>query len=57
MEGAAGDPEKVTAAGPGLEASGVQAGKKTYFEVFTEGMLWMLVFYHSVVPDHDLFLL
>ncbi|XP_067932451.1 filamin-A-like isoform X2 [Watersipora subatra] len=39
VEGAAGDPEKVTAEGPGLQAGGVQAGKKTYFEVFTEGAI------------------
>lgn len=38
VEGSAGDASKVTASGPGLEASGVQQGKKTYFEVFTEGM-------------------
>ncbi|GFN93495.1 filamin-a-like [Plakobranchus ocellatus] len=36
VEGAAGDPSKVTAAGPGLEKTGVIAGKKTYFEVFTQ---------------------
>ena len=36
VEGAAGDPSKVTAAGPGLEKTGVIAGKKTYFEVFTK---------------------
>ncbi|RUS81267.1 hypothetical protein EGW08_010971 [Elysia chlorotica] len=35
VEGAAGDPTKVTAAGPGLEKTGVIVGKKTYFEVFT----------------------
>lgn len=38
VEGAAGDPEKVTAEGPGLQATGVQHSKKTFFEVFTEGM-------------------
>ena len=37
VEGAAGDASKVTAAGPGLERSGVQVKKKTYFEVFTKG--------------------
>ena len=37
VEGAAGDPEKVTAEGPGLQATGVQHSKKTYFEIFTEG--------------------
>lgn len=37
VEGAPGDPSQVTAAGPGLEPYGVQAGKKTYFEVYTEG--------------------
>jgi filamin len=36
VEGAAGDPSKVTASGPGLEKTGVIAGKKTYFEVFTQ---------------------
>jgi filamin len=35
VEGAAGDPSKVTATGPGLEKTGVVAGKKTYFEVQT----------------------
>lgn len=39
VEGSAGDAEKVTAAGPGLESSGVQCGKKTYFEVFTAGKI------------------
>ena len=36
VEGAAGDPSKVTAAGPGLEKTGVIVGKKTYFEVYTQ---------------------
>ncbi|CAG5133090.1 unnamed protein product, partial [Candidula unifasciata] len=36
VEGAAGDPAKVTAAGPGLEKTGVIVGKKTYFEVYTQ---------------------
>ena len=36
VEGAAGDPSKVTAAGPGLEKTGVVVGKKTYFEVYTQ---------------------
>uniref|UniRef100_A0A0B7BJW7 Calponin-homology (CH) domain-containing protein n=1 Tax=Arion vulgaris TaxID=1028688 RepID=A0A0B7BJW7_9EUPU len=36
VEGAAGDPAKVTAAGPGLEKTGVIVAKKTYFEVFTK---------------------
>jgi len=39
VEGAPGDPTKVTAAGPGLEPYGLQAGKKTFFEVYTEGEL------------------
>lgn len=38
VEGAAGDPSKVTAKGPGLEKTGVIVGKKTHFEVFTKGM-------------------
>lgn len=38
VEGSAGDAEKVSAEGPGLQASGVQSGKITHFEVFTEGM-------------------
>lgn len=38
VEGAPGDASKVTAAGPGLEPNGLQAGKKTYFEVYTEGV-------------------
>lgn len=37
VEGAAGDAEKVTAEGPGLQATGVQHSKKTSFEIFTEG--------------------
>ncbi|XP_056000448.1 filamin-A-like isoform X18 [Ostrea edulis] len=36
VEGAAGDPTKVTASGPGLEKTGVIATKRTYFEVFTK---------------------
>ncbi|KAL4226921.1 hypothetical protein ACF0H5_014899 [Mactra antiquata] len=36
VEGAAGDASKVTAAGPGLEKTGVIVGKKTHFEVFTK---------------------
>ncbi|XP_069604488.1 filamin-A isoform X1 [Ranitomeya imitator] len=32
-----GDPSKVTAQGPGLEASGNIANKSTYFEIFTAG--------------------
>ncbi|XP_052286873.1 filamin-A-like isoform X5 [Dreissena polymorpha] len=36
VEGAAGDASKVTAAGPGLEKTGVTVNKKTYFEVFTK---------------------
>lgn len=36
VEGAAGDPAKVTAAGPGLEKTGVIVLKKTYFEVYTQ---------------------
>ena len=39
VEGAPGDPSKVTAAGPGLQPHGLQAGKKTYFEVYTEGKI------------------
>ncbi|CAH1784407.1 unnamed protein product [Owenia fusiformis] len=37
VEGAAGDASKVTAAGPGLEKTGVQVKKRTYFEVFIKG--------------------
>lgn len=37
VEGAAGDASKVTAAGPGLEKTGVTVSKKTYFEVYTKG--------------------
>ncbi|KAL8615195.1 hypothetical protein ACOMHN_029211 [Nucella lapillus] len=36
VEGAAGDPTKVTAKGPGIEKTGVVATKKTYFEVYTK---------------------
>ena len=37
VEGAAGDPTKVTAKGPGIEKTGVTVKTKTYFEVFTKG--------------------
>ncbi|XP_041349933.1 filamin-A-like isoform X2 [Gigantopelta aegis] len=37
IEGMAGDPKKVSAKGPGIEKSGVVAGKKTYFEIYTKG--------------------
>ncbi|XP_069142475.1 filamin-A-like isoform X2 [Argopecten irradians] len=36
VEGAAGDASKVTATGPGIQKTGVVAGKRTYFEVFTK---------------------
>ncbi|XP_063405540.1 filamin-A-like isoform X12 [Mytilus trossulus] len=36
VEGAAGDASKVSAAGPGIEKTGVVASKRTYFEVFTK---------------------
>ena len=42
VEGAPGDPSKVTAAGPGLEPHGLQAGKKTFFEVYTAGNCHMI---------------
>ncbi|XP_013390089.1 filamin-A-like, partial [Lingula anatina] len=37
VEGAAGDASKCSAAGPGLEKTGVMATRKTFFEVFTKG--------------------
>ncbi|GAU93664.1 hypothetical protein RvY_05566 [Ramazzottius varieornatus] len=37
VRGYAGDATKVTAKGPGLEATGNQIGKATWFEVFTKG--------------------
>jgi len=37
VEGAAGDASKVTAAGPGLEKTGVTVNQKTHFEVYTKG--------------------
>ncbi|XP_015782662.1 filamin-A isoform X2 [Tetranychus urticae] len=37
VEGVAGDASKVTASGPGLQPTGVQVGKPTYFDVFTKG--------------------
>ncbi|OWF45693.1 Filamin-A [Mizuhopecten yessoensis] len=36
VEGAAGDASKVTATGPGIQKTGVVAGKRTHFEVFTK---------------------
>lgn len=36
VEGYAGDPSKATASGPGLQPTGVSAGKPTYFDVFTK---------------------
>lgn len=33
VQGAAGDASKVTAAGPGIERTGNQVGKRTYFQV------------------------
>jgi len=32
-----GDPKKVTVTGPGIEKTGVQCNRKTYFEVITKG--------------------
>ena len=37
VRGYAGDATKVTAKGPGLEPTGNQIGKTTWFEVFTKG--------------------
>lgn len=47
VEGAAGDPTKVTAAGPGIEKTGVIAGKKTYFEVYTHCKICLICFLFS----------
>ena len=53
VEGAAGDPTKVTAKGPGLEKTGVSVNTKTYFEVFTKGeflvMYWFVTYSYSSV--------
>lgn len=35
VEGHAGDPSKVTVAGPGIELTGVMINKPTYFDIFT----------------------
>ena len=35
---ALGDPNKVQARGPGLEATGNMANKPTYFDIYTAGM-------------------
>ena len=37
VEGFAGDPNKVTASGPGLEPEGVIINRPTYFDIFTKG--------------------
>ena len=37
IEGFAGDANKVTAAGPGIEPEGVVANNPTNFDIFTEG--------------------
>lgn len=37
VEGAAGDPEKVHASGPGIEPVGNQVAKRTFFNIFTAG--------------------
>jgi len=42
VEGAAGDASKVTAAGPGLEKTGVTVNQKTHFEVYTKGRSFYL---------------
>lgn len=34
VQGAAGDPKKVTAQGPGVEPNGNQVGKRTFFNIF-----------------------
>src|SRR5436190_219491 len=39
VEGHAGDANKVTASGPGLEPEGVVVGRPTYFDIFTKGNL------------------
>uniref|UniRef100_A0A1I8HJV6 Filamin-A n=1 Tax=Macrostomum lignano TaxID=282301 RepID=A0A1I8HJV6_9PLAT len=35
VEGAAGDPSRVTASGPGIEPTGNQVAKRTFFNIFT----------------------
>ncbi|PAA77557.1 hypothetical protein BOX15_Mlig032423g3 [Macrostomum lignano] len=37
VEGAAGDPSRVTASGPGIEPTGNQVAKRTFFNIFTAG--------------------
>ena len=48
VKGMAGDPSKVTAAGPGLEKTGVIVKKKTYFEVHTKSE-WFNLEYFSFI--------
>ena len=37
VEGAAGDPKRVSASGPGLEPTGNNVGRRTFFNIFTSG--------------------
>ena len=39
VQGAAGDPTRVTASGPGIQRTGNVAGKRTHFEIFTRGFI------------------
>lgn len=45
VEGTVGDASKVTAAGPGIERTGVTVNQRTYFEVYTKGRKLQLVHY------------
>lgn len=40
--GKPGDPKKVTVTGPGIQKTGVQVNRKTYFEVITKGQSLLL---------------
>ncbi|VDQ12886.1 unnamed protein product, partial [Trichobilharzia regenti] len=37
VEGAQGDASKATASGPGIEPTGNQVGRRTFFNIFTAG--------------------
>lgn len=40
VEGAQGDASKASASGPGIEPQGNQAGRRTFFNIFTAGKQW-----------------
>lgn len=43
VEGHAGDASRVTASGPGLQPDGVMVNRPTHFDIFTKGMLPLLL--------------